>query len=142
MRIAHCLMAAVMALGCAPVFAQSKSGAEPRVALKGYDPVAYFTEQRPVKGTPEFRQEFDGERYHFATARNRAVFNADPDRYSPQFAAMCAVGVGMGMRVEADPNVWKIIDGRLYVFSSPKALENAEKNPALLVKSRDSWRAK
>lgn len=139
MRIAHFLIAA---LGCTSVFAQSTSGAEARVALKGYDPVAYFTEQRPVKGTPAFRQDFDGERYHFATARNRATFNADPDRYSPQFAAMCAVGVGMGKRVEADPNVWKIVDGKLYVFSSPAALESAEKNPALLAKSRESWKAK
>jgi YHS domain-containing protein len=142
-KILHSLLAIVAAssLG-AGALAQSTPGAEPRVALKGYDPVAYFTEQRPVKGAAEFRQDFDGDRYHFASAKNRTAFNADPDRYAPQFAAMCAMGVSNGKRTEADPNVWKIVDGKLYVFSSTRALEAVEKDPSLLAKARKSWQSK
>jgi YHS domain-containing protein len=141
MGIIRSAIAAVGALAFACAFAQAPK-AGPRVALKGYDPVAYFTEQRPVKGAPQFQHDFDGDRYYFASARNRELFGADPDRYLPQFAAMCAVGIGMGQRIEADPTVWKIVDGKLYVFSSAQALEVVEKDPALLAKSRESWKAK
>jgi YHS domain-containing protein len=113
----------------------AQSAAHPRVVLQGYDPVAYFTESRPVKGAPEHVQVFDGERYHFASAGNRATFNADPDRYAPQFAGMCAMAVSMGKAVEADPTVWKIVGGKLYVFSSARGLAAYEKNPALLDKA-------
>lgn len=130
--------AAIIILGAACLTgftALAQSPAQPRVVLKGYDPVAYFTEKRPVKGTHEYGQEFDGERYHFASARNRAAFNGDPDRYSPQFAGMCAVALSTGKAVEADPTVWKIVEGKLYVFSSPRGLAAYEKNPALLDKA-------
>lgn len=136
MRKAAILMLAAACLCGGAVLAQS--AAQPRVVLKGYDPVAYFTESRPVKGAPQHGLEFDGERYHFASAANRATFHADPDRYAPQFAGMCAVGVSMGKAVEADPTVWKIVDGKLYVFSSSRGLAAYEKNPALLDKAHAS----
>ncbi|MEO5676957.1 MAG: YHS domain-containing (seleno)protein [Usitatibacter sp.] len=111
------------------------------MALKGYDTVAYFTDNKPVKGAPEYRQDFDGLRYHFSSARNRSTFSADPDHFAPQFAANCAVSVSKGRRVEADPNVWKIVDGKLFVFASPKALEMAEKDPTILQRAQQDWAA-
>lgn len=133
--------AAVALLSCAAAFAQYPSDAAPRVVLKGHDPVAYFTESRPMKGSPEYAQDFDGARYYFASGKNRAIFNADPDRYSPQFAGNCAMGVAMGKKTESDPTLWKIVDGKLYVFSSPKALDAAQADPARLAKARNNWSA-
>ena len=122
--------------------AQGTTAAEPRLVLKGYDAVAYFTEQRPVKGAADYRADWDGARYHFATARNRDAFTANPDRYAPQFSGLCATALSMGKKVEADPALWKIIDGKLYVFSAPKGMAMVEKDPTLLTRSSQNWQAK
>src|SRR5207253_1311904 len=99
----------------------------------------YFTEQKPVKGAAEFGQDFDGARYHFASARNRSTFNGDPDRYLPQFSGYCAMSVGMGKRYEGDPTAWKVIDGKLYVFGSARAVAAVEKDPSIVARSREAW---
>jgi YHS domain-containing protein len=101
----------------------------PRLALKGHDVVAYFTEGRPVAGKPEHEYDFDAVRYRFASAENMKLFRSEPDRYAPQFAASCAAGLSMGVKVEADPENWLVHDGRLYVFSSPEALAKFKANP-------------
>ncbi|MGQ0682296.1 YHS domain-containing (seleno)protein [Bradyrhizobium sp.] len=93
----------------------------PRLTLKGYDPVAYFTEGRPTLGKSEFERDWDEARYRFASAQHMTLFRAEPDRYAPQFAGSCAAGMSMGMKVEANPENWLIHDGRLFVFRSPAA---------------------
>jgi YHS domain-containing protein len=90
--------------------------AEPRLALKGYDPVAYFTEGRPVMGKQEFEYTWDEVRYRFASDQHKSMFRCDPDRYAPQFAGSCAMGMSKGVKVEANPENWLISDGRLFVF--------------------------
>ena len=110
----------------------------PTLALKGFDPVAYFTDGRPVKGSPGFQHDWDDARYRFSSAQHRAAFVADPERYAPQFGALCATGLSIGKQITADPTIWKIVDGKLYVFSSAKAREMADKDPALLERSRQS----
>lgn len=87
-------------------------------------------------GSPEFRHDWDGARYHFWSAPHQATFAANPDRYAPQFGALCATGLSSGKQLTADPTIWKIVDGRLYIFSSAKAREMAEKDPTLLGRSR------
>lgn len=90
--------------------------AQPRLALKGYDPVAYFTMGRPVPGQPELHHEVDEVRYHFATPEHLALFQKDPDQYAPRYAGLCAMGLAAkGYRVEANPENWVIHEGRLYV---------------------------
>ncbi|HYR35080.1 MAG TPA: YHS domain-containing (seleno)protein [Burkholderiales bacterium] len=113
----------------------------PAVALKGTDPVSYFTEGRPAKGARTINYDFDDARYLFSNAKNKELFASSPERYAPQFAGLCATGLSMGMKTEADPGVWKIIDGRLYVFSSSEAREMAEKDPSLIQKSHANWKA-
>lgn len=108
----------------------------PRVALRGYDPVAYFTEGRPVKGTPEFQQDWDGVRYYFASAENRVAFSASPDRYAPQFASYCSASVGHGRKNEGDPLVWRIVEGKLYLFGKPGPWMD---DPMTLARSRAAW---
>ena len=130
------MLAAALALP-APTLAQDKAP-----ALKGHDPVAYFVDGRPVKGAPSIAYDFDDSRYHFSTPRHRDLFAADPDRYAPQFTGLCTMGMAKGMKAEADPSIWKIVDGRLYVFSSVQAREQVEKDPSLLAKAHQAFKAR
>jgi len=87
-----------------------------RLAIKGYDPVAYFTMGRPVQGEPKFEHTVDDVRYRFATAEHLGMFIQDPDRYMPQYRGLCAMGLGAkGYKVEANPENWVINEGKLYV---------------------------
>lgn len=83
-------------------------------AIDRYDPVAYFTEGRPVRGKTGLTAEFGGTKYAFASPGNRAKFLADPARYTPQYGGYCAYGVLHGSKSDIDPEVWEIVDGRLY----------------------------
>jgi len=139
MRIAQTLLAAILFLVVSSASAQSQSPAEPRVAMKGYDPVAYFTEGQPVKGSAEIHHDFDGRRYHFENPKHRAMFIADPDRYIPQFAANCGVAMSRGRVRAADPRYWAIVDDRLYLFGAAGAAEFIAKNPGWLSKARRHW---
>ncbi len=86
------------------------------LAIKGYDPVAYFTDGKPVAGLPEFEFEWDERRYRFASAGHRDLFKADPVRYAPQFGNYCAMALAKGEVVVANPENWLISDSKLYVF--------------------------
>lgn len=83
------------------------------VGLQGYDPVAFFTENRPVKGSPEFTSIFKGVTYHFASAENRNTFNKTPAKYEPQFGGFCAYGVSRGKKVPIKIEAFQIVNGRL-----------------------------
>lgn len=109
------------------------------MAIQGYDPVAYFTEGRPVKGSAEIHHDFDGQRYHFARMRHKTAFVADPERYLPQFGANCAVSMAVGRTSPADPLHWKIVDGKLFLFGSARGLEVLAKHPGALAKARQNW---
>ena len=110
-------------------------------ALKGHDPVAYFVDGRPVKGTPSITYDFDESRYQFSKPKHRELFAADPDRYAPQFTGLCTAGLAKGMKAEADPSIWKIVDGKLYLFSSVQAREQADTDPSLLAKAHQVFKA-
>ena len=89
------------------------------LAIKGYDPIAYFTAGKPMRGLPEIEYEWDERRYRFIRVEHRDRFKADPVRYAPQFANFCAMALSMGELVEADPENWLISDGKLYIFGKP-----------------------
>src|ERR671924_219321 len=128
---------AILALAAAwlssPLFAQS-----PPVSLKGHDPVAYFTEGRPVKGAAGITYDYDDARYLFSSQKNRERFTTSPERYTPQYTGLCATGMALGVKAEADPSVWKIVDGKLYVFSSPGAREKFEQDASLVAKGQQN----
>jgi hypothetical protein len=86
------------------------------LAIKGYDPVAYFTDGKPTRGLPEYEYEWDEHRYRFFRAEHRELFKADPVRYAPQFANFCAMSLAQREIVEADPENWLIREGKLYLF--------------------------
>ena len=141
-RSAFKLAAALALTLSAPpeAFAQAKSSA-PRLALKGYDPVAYFTAAAPTPGRPEFELLHDGVRYQFASAQNRDLFKADPDKYVPQFGGACANNMANGQRSESDPTVWLSADGKLYVFAGAAGADNFRKDTRTAsLRAAENWK--
>ena len=85
------------------------------LALKGYDPVAYFAQRKPVQGQPQFTASYEGATYRFASAASRDAFLAEPARYAPQYGGYCAYGVASGYKAPIEPDAWTIVDGKLYL---------------------------
>lgn len=114
------------------------------VAIMGYDTVAYFTEGRAMKGSPDFAYEWLGTPWHFANADHRELFAADPARYAPQYGGYCTLGVGLeGHAAEnIDPErAWRIIEGKLYFVYDPTYVEELD-GPAqgeLLAAAEAKW---
>ena len=86
------------------------------IALGGYDPVSYFTQDRPSKGSESFTTQHDGATYHFTSQENLDTFNADPVKYAPAYGGYCAYAMGKGYLADANPETYKIKDGKLLVF--------------------------
>jgi YHS domain-containing protein len=87
------------------------------VAIKGYDPVSYFTLNKAVKGKTEFSAFYHGINYRFSTATDQQLFQANPAKYEPQYGGWCAYAMGHdGSKVEIDPETFKIINGKLFLF--------------------------
>lgn len=90
---------------------------EKGVALQGYDPVAYFTQNKAIKGKKELALTAEGITYYFATAENKELFKKDYKKYEPQYGGWCAYAMGAtGEKVEIDPETFKIVAGKLYLF--------------------------
>jgi YHS domain-containing protein len=90
---------------------------EDKVALQGYDPVAYFTQKKAVKGKSSIASTFDGITYYFSTQANKEAFVKTPTSYEPQYGGWCAYAMGANNeKVEINPETFKILDGKLYVF--------------------------
>ena len=109
----------ITVMAASPWLASSVRAQDVVLAIKGYDPVAYFTDGRPVQGLPDFEYVWDDHVYRFASAEHRNMFKADPVRYAPQFGNFCAMALAKGQIVVANPENWLISDGKLYVFGSP-----------------------
>lgn len=85
------------------------------LAIQGYDPVSYF-EGKPMEGRKDFSAQFEGATYRFATAQNKNEFAKDPGKYTPEYGGWCAYAMADGDKVSVDPETYKIIDGKLYLF--------------------------
>ena len=106
----------LLLLGSIPAFAQTKTLLnldKNGIAIKGYDPVAFFTQNQPVKGRPEFESKYHGARYLFASAEGKATFDANPAKYEPQFGGFCAYGASQGHTAPIKIEAWQIVNGRL-----------------------------
>lgn len=105
-------------------FNLNKSG----LAIEGYDPVAYFTQQKAVEGKNDIALTNEGITYHFATTQDRDLFKANPSKYEPQYGGWCAYAMGAtGEKVEIDPATFKLLDGKLYLFYN-KFFNNTKKS--------------
>lgn len=112
------------------------------VAIQGYDPVAFFTDGRPVKGKPEFPARHNGALYHFASKEHRDLFKADPAKYEPAFGGYCAYGVSRNKLVEIDVEAFQIVDGRLLLQYSKGVRDDFNKDTkGNLTKANTNWPA-
>ncbi len=128
------LLAAGPALAIDPVF--TKRG----LAIRGYDPVAYFTEGKPVKGKADFTHSYEGTTWRFASAANRDAFAADPLRYAPQYGGYCAYAVSQGYTASIDPDAWRIVDDKLYLNYSKSVQRRWERDvPGNIAKADTNW---
>ncbi|MEM1223957.1 MAG: YHS domain-containing (seleno)protein [Verrucomicrobiota bacterium] len=137
------VVALVFGLGAVPAAnAQSSvnTGLFNNTAIKGYDPVAYFVEAKPVKGSKKHRVEWNGANWHFASEANKAAFEADPEAYAPQFGGFCAWAVSQGYTAGIDPDAWDIVDGKLYLnYSKSVQATWSEDRANLIEKANQNW---
>jgi YHS domain-containing protein len=108
------------------------------LGLKGYDPVAYFTENRPVKGSPQFVSTYNGARYQFASAANKAAFDSDPSKYEPQFGGFCAYAASEGHTAKIEPEAFEVLNGRLLLQYDLDVRELFNKDPQGKLKKADA----
>jgi YHS domain-containing protein len=121
-----------------PLFAGDVTHSTPGVG--GYDPVAYFTDGKPVRGSGYHVAVQDGVTYAFANAEHKKLFIANPNRYLPAYGGYCAYGVAVGKKFVADPEVWKIVDGRLYLNLDKGIQDKWQKDvPGYIKKADKNW---
>jgi YHS domain-containing protein len=110
------------------------------VAVKGYDPVAYFVDNKPVPGKPEFMAKANGATYLFATAENRDKFTANPGQYQPQYGGYCSYGVAQGYKPDIDPTAFKVVDGKLFLNLSPEVSRRWQLDiPGYIKSANENW---
>jgi len=108
------------------------------VAIKGYDPVAYFTDGEPREGRPEFTVEHRGAKWQFASAEHQALFEADPEKYTPAYGGYCAYGVAQDALVKIEPDAWSIRDGKLYLNFDQNIQKKWSEKPGEYITLADS----
>lgn len=110
------------------------------IAIDGSDPVAYFTEGRPVPGNAAHRLEWMGVTWLFASAANLETFAADPRAYAPQYGGYCAWAVSQGYTASSTPEAWKVVDGRLYLNYSRRIQRRWERDiPGNIAAANRNW---
>jgi YHS domain-containing protein len=110
------------------------------LAIQGYDPVAFFTDQRPVKGNEQFQSNYNGAKYYFASMEHKAAFDKDPAKYEPQFGGYCAYGVSRGNRAPIKIEAWQIVNGRLLMQYDLDIKNNFNKDQqGSLQKADQNW---
>ncbi len=113
--------------GCGAMTAQNPSSAlkpvnavadasDSRVMLKGADVVAYFTQNNYVQGSPQFKSDYEGVTFRFASAEHKALFDKEPKKYMPEYGGYCANGIVYGIPWGGDADTWKMTNGKLYIF--------------------------
>ena len=130
-----------VAAGCAslktPVFSTDDG------AIRGYDPVAYHTEHRPVKGDAAYRYHYNDATWYFASEENLALFRSDPERYTPQYGGYCAYAMSKGYVVSTDPEAWYVERDKLYLNFSKSVRETwLEDIPGYVAKADGHWQQK
>jgi enamine deaminase RidA (YjgF/YER057c/UK114 family) len=129
----------------AALAASSAWSGEPRLAINGYDPVAYFTEEKPVPGQAQFEYVWHDARWRFATAAHRDLFVADPEHYAPQYDGYCALGAtgtpyAGPHKDTVDPEAWAVVDGKLYLTHTRRVMDRWQQKAAENIKRADeSW---
>jgi enamine deaminase RidA (YjgF/YER057c/UK114 family) len=122
------------------LFGPAARGDEARIALSGYDPIAYFTDAAPVRGASDFEYVWHNARWYFASAAHRDLFIADPEHYAPQYDGFCAMGASLDKGAHkdtVDPQAWSIVNGKLYLTHTVRSLDRWRQNIADNIKRAD-----
>ena len=106
---------AASATGASARSAEIYTGTFSSLAVGGYDTVAYFAQRRPIVGKAEFSTEYKGATWRFASKENLDAFKANPIAYAPQFGGYCAWAIAHNYTASGDPNVWSVVQGKLYL---------------------------
>ncbi len=110
------------------------------VALRGHDPVAYFKDNKPIKGAAEHKAEYKGSTFHFASQANRDAFVADPAKYAPQYGGFCAYGTASGYKAAIDPAAFTVVNGKLYLnYNRDVQKEWSKDVPGFIAKADKNW---
>jgi hypothetical protein len=134
------LLAGAIAALAPPALAEVNAASG--VAIGGYDPVAYFTDGRPVRGSRRHRLAWSGAYWFFASEEHLAAFAADPERYAPRYGGFCAYGVAQNYKVKIDPRAWSIVDGRLYLNYDKRVQETwVQDKPRYIGEADRNWPA-
>jgi len=113
-------LAGLVSFVCVPGLSQAAepqvfAGSIPGVAINGYDAVAYFTEEKPIKGSEAFTHSWNGAIWRFASAQNRDAFAGEPGKFAPQYGGYCAYAVASGYTAKTEPEAFSIVGGKLYL---------------------------
>ena len=112
-----------------------------KIALQGYDPVAFHTDGKALKGNPGILAENSGYKLAFASEENKALFEKQPGKYLPAFGGYCAFGVSVGKKFIGDPEVWRVVDGRLYLNLDTGIQDEWLKDvPGRIKKANTNWK--
>jgi len=110
------------------------------LAIHGFDAVSYFNGDAPQRGLAEFSAKHDGAVYRFSSKENMRTFTKNPGKYAPQFGGFCAYGASVGKKFDGDPEVYRIVNGRLYFNLNPDIKKTWEKNvPKNIAKAEKQW---
>jgi len=148
--VAAAALAFAVLPGCSSMNAQNPSGpmrpvnavaveSESHLMLKGADVVAYFTQGRYTPGVPAHRSRYRGVDFRFATAEHKALFDASPQRYLPQYGGYCANGLVYAIPWGGDADTWKIVDGRLFIFGGQASKDAFELNEKANIALADQY---
>ncbi len=130
----------VMVFAAISIIAAGSSAAG-QVAIKGYDTVSYFTAGKAQRGTESFSFAWHDMTWYFTSRENRDLFAASPEKYAPQYDGFCAWAMTEKRKAITDPEVWKIVDGKLYLNCSPTAYEKWSRDiPGNIRKADQIWR--
>ena len=119
-------------------FSQKTVFAPEGKAIRGYDPVAYFTESKPVPGDPKISYNHEGANWYFASEKNRDAFKANPVKYAPQYGGYCAFGTSRGYKAPTEADAWTIVDGKLYLNYNQKVRTGWDKDRTGYIEKADA----
>ena len=110
------------------------------VAINGYDPVAYFADHKPVKGSGKFTASYKGATFYFASAAHRDAFAGNPERYAPQYGGYCAFGTAEGHKAPTEPQAFTVVDNKLYLNYNNEVATTWRRDIAgYVAKANENW---
>lgn len=113
---------------------------EDSIAIRGADPVAYFTESRYVPGSADYTYDWAGATWRFSSTKNRDLFAENPERYAPQYGGFCAWAVAEGYTAPVDPNAWEVVDSKLYLNYDTRIQRRWQRDiPGNIARANENW---